>query len=82
MEGTYRVEITATAEADVAGIWDYIAQDSPAAASAFILRLDEQIGALERFPKRCPYVPESRLLGERYRQLLFGSLSGYFQNCR
>ena len=79
MEGTYRVEITATAEADVAGIWDYIAQDSPAAASAFILRLDEQIGALERFPKRCPYVPESRLLGERYRQLLFGHYRAIFK---
>lgn len=79
MERTYRVEITATAEADVADIWEYIAQDSPEAASAFILRLEDQIGALERFPKRCPHVPESRLRGERYRHLLFGHYRAIFK---
>ncbi|MGY6216092.1 type II toxin-antitoxin system RelE/ParE family toxin [Methylolobus aquaticus] len=62
MERTSRAEIPATAEADVFDIWDYMAQDSPEAASAFILRREEQIGALERFPKRFPYIPEIRLL--------------------
>jgi plasmid stabilization system protein ParE len=75
----FRVEITATAEADVAEIWEYIAQDNPETASAFILRMEEQIVSLERFPERCPRVPESRLLGERYRHLLFGQYRGIFK---
>jgi plasmid stabilization system protein ParE len=53
VEKTFRVEITTTAEADVADLWEYIALDSPEAASTFILRLEEQIGALERTPERC-----------------------------
>jgi len=76
---TFRVEITATAEADVAEIWEYIAQDNPEAASDFILRLEEQIGALENFPERCPRVPENRLLGARYRHLLFGHYRAIFK---
>ncbi len=79
MAGKFRVEITATAEADVAEIWEYIAQDDPDAASAFVLRMEKQIGALERLPERCARVPESRLLGERYRHLLFGQYRAIFR---
>lgn len=61
--------MTATAETDVAEIWQYIAQDNPAAASAFIPRLEDQIDTLEHSPARRPRVPESRLRGERYRHL-------------
>jgi plasmid stabilization system protein ParE len=68
----YRVDITASAEADIAAILDYIAQDNPASATAFILRLEEQIGALEVMPERCPLVPESEYLGVAYRHQLFG----------
>ncbi len=68
----FRVEITATAAADVAEIWEYIARDNSGAATDFILRMEEQIDTLERFPERCARVPESRLLGERYRHLLIG----------
>jgi len=55
----FRVEITATAEADVAEIWEYIAQDNAETASAFILRMEERIGTLERFPERCPAYPKA-----------------------
>lgn len=79
MARKFRVEITATAEADVAEIWEYIAQDNPDTASVFILRMENQIGALERFPERCPRLPESRLLGERYRHLLFGQYRAIFK---
>jgi toxin ParE1/3/4 len=68
----FRVEITATAEADLEEIWEYIAQNNSGAATDFILQLEEQIDTLERFPERCARVPESRLLGERYRHLLIG----------
>ncbi len=73
MPKKFRVDLTASAEADTSEIWDYIAQDDPEAATAFILRLEEQIGTLEMFPQRCPLIPESELLGAAYRHLLFGN---------
>ena len=79
MPQKYGVDITATAEADTAAIWDYIAQDNPDAATAFILRLEEQIGTLERYPERCPPVPENDLLGTAYRHLLFGNYRTIFK---
>lgn len=79
MAKTFRVEITAIAEADVAEIWEYIVQDNPEAATDFILRLEEKIDTLENFPERCPLVPESRLLGAAYRHLLFGQYRAIFK---
>jgi plasmid stabilization system protein ParE len=76
---TFRVEITATAEADVAEIWGYIAQDNPETATDFILRLEEKIDTLENFPERCPPIPENRLLGAAYRHLLFGQYRAIFK---
>jgi toxin ParE1/3/4 len=75
----YEIDITAAAEADTAAIWDTIAQDNPDAATAFILRLEEQIGTLERYPERCPLVPENGLLGTAYRHLLFGNYRTIFK---
>lgn len=79
MPKKFRVDITATAEADVAEIWDYIAKDKPEAATAFILRLEEQIGTLENFPERCPLVPENKLLGTAYRHLIYGNYRTIFK---
>ena len=79
MPKEYGVDITAAAEADTAAIWDYIAQDNPDAATAFILRLEEQLGTLERYPERCPLVPENDLLGTAYRHLLFGNYRTIFK---
>jgi plasmid stabilization system protein ParE len=75
----FKVEITKIAEADVAEIWDYIAQDKPEMATAFVLRLEEQVGTLERFPERCPLVPENELLGADYRHLLYGNYRTIFK---
>jgi plasmid stabilization system protein ParE len=72
----FRVDITKAAEADVAEIWEYIAQDKPDAATAFVLRLEEQIGTLERFPERCPLAPENELLGTASRPLQDRRLPG------
>lgn len=79
MAKTFRLEITASAEADIAEIWEYIALDNPAAATAFIQRLEEQIDTLENFPERCARVPESRLLGAAYRHLLLGHYRAIFK---
>jgi plasmid stabilization system protein ParE len=75
----FRVDITKAAEADVAEIWEYIAQDKPDAATAFVLRLEEQIGTLERFPERCPLAPENELLGTAYRHLVHGNYRTLFK---
>ena len=72
MSARIRVEITRSAEADIAESWDYIAQDSPANAEAFLLVLEEQIASLEQFPERCSRIPENELLGTSYRHLLHG----------
>ena len=73
MRRRFKVDITEAAEADVAEIWEYIAQDKPEAAAAFVLRLEEQIDTLEHFPERCPLAPENELLGAAYRHLLYGN---------
>ena len=57
----------------MAEIWEYIAQDKRDAATAFVLRLEEQIRTLERFPERAPLVPENELLGNAYRHMLHGN---------
>ncbi len=73
MPKKFSVDITETAEADVAKIWEHIALDKPEAATAFVLRLEEQIGTLESFPERCSLVPENELLGTVYRHLVYGN---------
>jgi plasmid stabilization system protein ParE len=75
----YQVDITASAEADIAALWDYIAQDNPASATAFILRLEEQIAALEVIPEQCPLAPESEYLGAPYRHQIFGQYRTIFK---
>ena len=79
MPKKYKVDITALAEADIAAIWDYIAQDHSATATAFILHLEEQIGTLEALPERCPLVPESEYLGVPYRHQIFGQYRTIFK---
>ena len=79
MPRKFNVDITAAAEADVAEIWEHIAQDNHEAATAFVLRLEEQIGTLERFPERCPLVRENELLGTAYRHLVYGNYRTIFK---
>ena len=63
----------------MANIWEYIAQDKPDVATAFVLGLKEQIGTLERFPERSPLVPENELLGTAYRHLPHGNYRTIFK---
>jgi len=79
MPKKFTVDITAAAEADVAEIWGYIAQDDPDAATAFVLQLEEQINTLEHFPERCPLVRENELLGTAYRHLVYGNYRTIFR---
>jgi toxin ParE1/3/4 len=79
MPAKYSVEITPAAERDVEEIWTYIADDNPENATDFILRLEEQIEALEQFPERCPLIPENEILGTGYRHLIYGAYRTIFR---
>ena len=79
MSKKFSVDITAIAEADISEVWEYIAQDKPEAATAFVMRVEEQINTLENFPERCPLVPENQLLGSVYRHLVNGNYRTIFK---
>ena len=79
MPAKFSVEITPSAETDIAEIWDYIAQDSPANADAFVLALEEQIASLEKLPERCSRIPENEILGTSYRHLIHSSYRTVFR---
>ena len=79
MPARFSVEITPSAEADIAEIWEYIAQDSPANAEALILALEEQIASIEKYPERCSRIPENEILGTSYRHLIHGSYRTIFR---
>ena len=71
MATKYKVLITPSAEKDIQEIWDYIAQDFPERANAFITELERQVLTLETFPLRCPLIPENNLLHSKYRHLIY-----------
>lgn len=75
----FQVSITRSAEKDVEEIWTYIAADSPTEATEFILKLEEQVSTLERFPLRCPLIPENAILGTENRHLLHGNYRTIFR---
>lgn len=79
MPARFRVRITRTAERDVEEIWNFIAQDSPEAAERLIGRLEEHIETSERFPERCPLIPENEILRTHYRHLLYGNYRAVFR---
>lgn len=72
MPTKFQVSIAGKAEQDIEEIWNFIAKDSPDDATRFILRLEEQVASLERFPERCPLISENRLMSSRYRHLIYG----------
>jgi toxin ParE1/3/4 len=76
----FLVRITATAEADIEEIWSYIAHDDQEAADRFLDELDRQLRILERFPERCPLIPENRLMGTAYRHLIHGEYRTIFRS--
>jgi toxin ParE1/3/4 len=79
MNPKYRVEITQTAEADIREIGRYIALDSERSAGKWREELTRQIASLEKFPLRCPIIPESRELGREYRHLIYGQYRTIFR---
>ena len=79
MTTKYKVKITRTAEHDIKHIWDYIAQDNNETAIRFIADVENKIKRLKNYPKRCPIIQESELLGIEYRHLIIGKYRVIFK---
>jgi toxin ParE1/3/4 len=63
--------MTASAQKDIEGIWDYISNDNPLNAIDFIAELEEKIESLRFFPERNPIIPEGDILQTRqYRHIV------------
>lgn len=65
----YRVEITARAERDLAGIYTHIDAERSDSALRWYRGLKEAVLSLETLPNRCAIAPERRSL----RHLLYGA---------
>jgi plasmid stabilization system protein ParE len=79
MPARFQVRYTKSAEHDVEEIWEFISLDNPESATRFILEMEEQIGKLEHFPERCPFIRENEILGTRYRHFLFGNYRAIYR---
>ena len=73
------VEITKIAEHDIYSVFKYIAMDNPGSAAGWVKEIERQINSLERFPERCPIVPESVDLGKEYRHFIYGDYRTIFR---
>ena len=69
---TYNVELSARAEADIRGAYDYICEHGPANPDAWKAGLDQKLAFLETFPTTCPIAPESAYRQPTIRHLLYG----------
>jgi plasmid stabilization system protein ParE len=79
MRAKFQVRITNAAEVDIEEIWDFIAQDNPAEAGKFLLRLEDQVRTLQYSPGRCPLISENEILGAQYRHLMYGNYRTVFR---
>jgi len=71
MTTKYRVNITKHAQEDLEHIYYYIAADSAANASKFILEIEKKIYTLEGFPYRHPLISENQYFETNYRHLIY-----------
>ena len=69
MPRRYRVDITRTAERDIAAIHAHIARDN-APAAAWLDSVERNIASLEQWPRRCPIIPEALELEIEHRHLV------------
>jgi plasmid stabilization system protein ParE len=69
MPETYRVSITLNAATELAGIFQFIGQDSPQNAAAVISRLLDAMDSLDTFPKRHKLIKDTHALGVPIRSM-------------
>ena len=69
---TYRVEMAFRAIRDLNELYEVKKVRASRAAARWITELENAIGTLERFPRRCPMAPEGKTIGRPLRHLLYG----------
>ena len=75
----YLVKITKIAEDEIRSIFQYLIHDNPSASAKWVEEIEHQIDSLERFPNRCPIIPESKQLGKEYRHIIYGNYRTIFR---
>jgi toxin ParE1/3/4 len=73
---TYRVSLTARAEADAYAAFERIREVAPHRARTWLGDLFSAIMTLADMPARCPLIPEADELGYPARHLLHGKRTG------
>ena len=79
MPRRHRVEVTRAAERDIIGIYEYMADRSPAADLRWFAEIERQARTLSRYPKRCPVIPEADDIGVEYRHLIWNHYRTVFR---
>lgn len=73
MNAKFRLRYLSAAQDDLVSIFDFIAQDSPNRALAFVEKLDKRIGLLEQHPHLGRVPRNSKLREYGYRVLIVES---------
>jgi plasmid stabilization system protein ParE len=68
----YRVDISPAALQDAENAYLWLYEQSPERAALWYKGLLEKVFSLEELPARCPLAPESKDVGFKIRQLLYG----------
>ena len=72
MMKTYSVVVSATAKANMRDGYRWAARHAPDTAARWLERFYQGLQTLSKNPERCGVAPESTLVGQEIRQLLFG----------
>ena len=78
MSNKYSLRYLPVAVDDLISIFDWIANDSPANAAAFIEKLDQQIGSLARHPLLGRIPKDDKLKSAGYRVLVIESYLTFY----
>ena len=79
MPAKFRLRITRTGSATSKKHGRLSHKTVPEEGEKFVRRLKEQIETLERFPERCPLIPENEMLGTCYRHSIYGNYRTVFR---
>jgi plasmid stabilization system protein ParE len=75
----YKLIIQPAAIADLDEAYRWIAERSAARATGWFNRFVEALITLETNPERCETAPESKFIGMKIRQLLYGRRGGIYR---
>jgi len=76
---TYRISLTARAEADADAAFVHIREVAPHRAHQWLRDLFTAMMTLADRPARCPFIPEADALGHPARHLLYGKRTGMYR---